>query len=67
MEPVYRLYYCNPHELVGSFRTLSDARASTDRDYCQYIVETLDGRNAVVWSTARENPRMMKGYSWCER
>lgn len=69
MEVVFSLYYCNPAELVGNFRTLENAKSVISREYCQYIVQCdiRDGKRVsseVVWSTARDNPRFKVGYRW---
>ena len=61
---MYQLHYCNPTELVGTFATLADALARQDPDYCQYVVRIEGNQRTVIWSTARDNPRMKVGYSW---
>jgi hypothetical protein len=61
---MYFLYYCNPHDLVGVYRTLDEALAHRDPDYCQYVVLVEHTGRSVVWSTANSDPTMMIGYAW---
>jgi hypothetical protein len=61
---MYQLHYCNPAALIGTYDTLADALAQQDRDYCQYVVRIEGNQRTIVWSTARDNPRMKVGYSW---